>query len=85
MAVIHDGEASKFSITYGKTPTGEYIIAWRGEAISEMLVNGHTFLLEKDDTQIFFRDVRDLFFGETKSFIVCVPGLVKRPDAEKVE
>jgi len=79
LAVISDGEAVKFPITYGRTTTGEYIIAWRGEAITALLTNGLTFLLEMDDTQVFFKDVRDLFFGETKSFIVCMPGIVKSP------
>ena len=71
LVVLDNGEAVKFDITYGRTTSGEYIIAWRGEAISELLTNGLTFLLEQDDTQVFFSSVRDLFFGETKSFIVC--------------
>jgi hypothetical protein len=80
IVVIENGEAVKFDITYGRTTTGEYIIAWRGEAISELITNGYTYLLESDDTQIFFTKVRDLFFGDTKSFIVCTPSAKQYPD-----
>lgn len=75
LVVIDNAEATKFDISYGRTTSGEYIIAWRGEAISELLTNGYTFLLESDEIQIFFTKVRDLFFGDTKAFIVCTPGV----------
>lgn len=77
LVVIDNGTPVKFDITYGMAKTGEYIIAWRGDSISELLTNGLTFLLEKDDNQVFFSNVRELFFGETKSFIVCAPAKAK--------
>ena len=41
-----------------------------------MLTNGRTYLVV-DDTHVFFKDVRELFFGEQKAFMVCTPSTVE--------
>jgi hypothetical protein len=59
-------------VTYGTTKLGEYIIAWTNESIQEMMTNGLSYL-EVDGKHVYFKDVRDLFFGDQKAFMVCVP------------
>lgn len=66
------GEQTEFEVTYGKTSIGEYILAWRSESIKDLMTNGLTFLMD-GPTQVFFKDVRELFFGKEKTFMVCVP------------
>lgn len=69
--------ATDVDVRYGKTPLGEYIIAWQAESIWEMLCNGHTYLREADQ-RVYFQDARELFFGEQKAFLVCTSGHVEK-------
>lgn len=59
-------------VTFGMTPLGEYIIAWKSESIAELMLDAGTYL-DDDGMDVYFRDVRELFFGEHKAFMVCVP------------
>jgi hypothetical protein len=74
-------EAQDIEVTYGKTPIGEYIIAWHSESIQDLLTNGLTYLVVRPTDgsveRVFFKDVRELFFGTTKAFMVCVPSSVE--------
>jgi hypothetical protein len=67
-----DGDQADFPVSYGRTPLGEYVIGWRSESIAEMLLNGRTHLMA-DGKRVYFRDVRELFFGTKKAFMVCIP------------
>lgn len=68
------GEKTSFRISYAKTKMGEYIIPWRSETIEDLMANGQTYLAPKSSKEkIYFADVRELFFGETKAFMVCTP------------
>lgn len=69
---ILEAPQAEFEVTYGKTPLGEYIVAWRGESIGDALTNGMTFL-EAGTHKVYFKDVRELWFGENKAFMICVP------------
>jgi len=63
-------------VSFGVTPNLEYIIPYRSESITEEMTNGLTYLRRYDDTsgpKIFFSSVRELFFGETKAFLLCTP------------
>lgn len=71
-----DDDSTEFEITFGKTPLGDFIIAWRTESIKDAMVNGQTYLID-GATRVFFQDVPELFFGEHKDFMVCVPSLVE--------
>lgn len=77
---VDDGMKSDMDVTYGKTPIGEYIIAWKSESIRDMMTNGLTYLVE-EGAHVFFKDVRELFFGEQKAFMVCVPSTVEHVDS----
>ncbi len=63
-------------VSFGKTKLGEYVIAWTSESIEQMMTNGLSYLVE-DDKRVFFKDVRDLFFGDQKAFMVCVASSVE--------
>lgn len=78
--VLHiesDGDITSFAVTFGRTKLGDYIIAWKGESIKELMTNGTTFLLYNME-EIYFQDVRELFFGEQKAFMVCKPSKVEK-------
>ena len=90
LRLVTADEILDVDVTYGRTALGEYIIAWRSESIKELLVNGATSLIEPcrrcppGCTQlqcVFFKDVRELFFGDQKAFMVCVPSVVEHAAA----
>jgi len=85
-AVLHVvvGEDEEFvesdiPCTFGITPMGEYIIRWHSESIEDVMTNGRTYLLlgskssDGSGCKVFFSRVREVFFGETKAFIICSP------------
>lgn len=75
---VEDGsESAVFEVTYGRTPLGEFVIPWKSESITGMLTNGQTHLVQGDGSRVFFKDVRELFFGSKKAFMVCVPSTVE--------
>jgi hypothetical protein len=74
---VEEGDQSTdFEVTYGRTPLGGFVIAWKSESIATMMTNGRTYLVH-DGVHVFFSDVRELFFGTTKAFMVCVPSLTE--------
>ena len=74
--VEEGSESTDFEVTYGRTPMGGYIIAWKSESIAEMMTNGLTYLTV-GATHVFFKDVRELFFGSKKAFMVCTPSVTE--------
>ena len=66
------------TVTYGRTTIGEYIILWRTESIRDEMTNGMTYLQE-GASRIFFKDVREVFYGDAKAFMVCSPSSVESP------
>lgn len=69
------------SVAFGRTKECEYVLPWRSEGIKDLLTNGTTFLLD-DDRKVYFRDVRELFFGETKAFLVCTVDAGRAEDSD---
>lgn len=52
----------------------QFILPWISENITEILTNGHTYLRYDADGQnkkVFFTDVEEMYFGDTKAFLVC--------------
>jgi hypothetical protein len=76
---LDDGTSTEFAVTYAKTALGEYVFAWRGENLREAMTNGLTHLMSVE-TDVYFKDVRELFFGEQKAFMVCTSS-VEEPHA----
>jgi hypothetical protein len=67
---------AEFEVTYARTRLGEYIFAWRSEGIADLLTNGRTYLAD-GRARVFFSSVRELFFGDTKAFLVCTGSSVE--------
>ena len=77
-----DGEpiiVNAVDVSYAVRKTGEYIIPWTSESMEELLVNGFTYFLNADGAKVYFRDVRELFYGDVKAFMVCVPTITVLP------
>lgn len=70
-------EVADLEVKYGKTAGGEFIVAWSGESIAAAMTNGQTYLQVPPSSHVFFKDVRELFFGEQKAFMVCKPSVVE--------
>jgi hypothetical protein len=51
---------------------GEIVIPWKDEDISDVLINGFTYLVI-DDKQVKFKDARELYYDDDKTFVVCTP------------
>lgn len=73
------GRAHSEAVDYCVTKLGEYVIPWTSEDIRDLLLDQRTYLrLSKQPgqdkpTKVFFCDVRELFFGTRKAFVVCTP------------
>lgn len=78
---LEDDSIQKFSVQVGRLPSGEFVIPWRSDDISELLTDGQTFL-RIDKEKYFFSDARELFYGNNKAFIVCKPS-TKELDAHR--
>lgn len=69
-----DGEQADFQVVYGRSELGEYLLPWKGESVAEEMTNGLTYLTpEGSDDKIYFSNLRELFFGNQKSFMACTP------------
>jgi hypothetical protein len=69
---VSQAEPMEFTVSYCVSKAGEYIIAWTAESIEDVLTNGSTFL-KTAVREVYFKDVRELWYGEKKAFVVCVP------------
>jgi hypothetical protein len=61
-----------FPVSFGRTPLNEYILPWTSATIADVLVNGMTHLIDGQQ-HVYFKEVRELFFGDTKAFMICTP------------
>lgn len=66
------GQRGNFKVDFCLTKLGEYVFPWRGESIMDLMLGGNAYL-KVDDKRIYFMDVRELFFGDHKAFMVCEP------------
>lgn len=55
------------------TKMGEVVIPWTSESINDTLLDPETYLKPIGGERIYFADVRELFYGDHKAFMVCVP------------
>lgn len=74
--VADDDQYVDIVCSIGVTPMGGYIIPHRGDTIADLLVNGKTCVI-MGGKKVFFQDARELFYGEHKAFIVCIPSTVE--------
>jgi hypothetical protein len=70
--VVDDGHQGEFHVTFGRTKLGEFVLPWLSSSIADVLTNGMTHLWDEGEP-VYFSQVRELFFGETKAFMICTP------------
>lgn len=63
-------QKSNIKITFAFTEMGDVVIPWRNETISDMLLNVKSYL-RIGDKKYYFVDVEELYFGKTKTFMLC--------------
>lgn len=63
------------SIDYHKTRMGDYVIPWTSDSIFNLMVAETTYLVV-DGKKIHFSDVEELFYGDSKAFMLCAPSRV---------
>ena len=91
---VEDGEfdttQADFEVMFGKTPLGEFIFPWRGESLQEEITNGLSYLKAFtlkpeggafDIHKIWFKEVREVFYGDVKAFMVCLPSRMETSHA----
>ena len=76
--IIKDGdEKATAKVNFCLTPLGEYTIPWRSDSIFDLMTNGETHLRYSDPDgtshSVHFSDVREVFIGDRKAFMVCTP------------
>jgi len=73
--VTENGSSGTLNVTFGTINRRnyiDYIIPWNNDSIEAMLTNGESYLLD-DKKKVFFSSVLDLYFEDTKAFIICTP------------
>lgn len=70
-----DDKRTSVSVKFCWTVMHEAAIPWRSESISDLMLDGDTHLqyTDKDGVRhkLYFADVRELYVGDTKAFLVC--------------
>ena len=59
-------------ISFCLLPTGEYAIPWISESISDLIIDGEAYL-KVGRRKVHIRDVKEVYFGEMKAFMICTP------------
>jgi hypothetical protein len=78
-AVLHlvdDNQSGNIDVEVGRLLTGEFLLPWSSEGIEDIMTNGRTCLQigqAPSVREVYFSDVRDLYFGDSKAFMVCTP------------
>jgi hypothetical protein len=65
------------AVTYAIMPSGDYLIPWTDEDISDLIVDRGTYLKPASGKRVYFKDVSSHFYGEQKAFMVCRPATNK--------
>lgn len=69
---------AKIPINYAVLRTGEHIIPWV-EELPDLFVDPNTYLVTESGALMSFGDVRELFYGEDRTFVVCTPLVIDTP------
>lgn len=70
--VTPGGQEADFPVTFGRSALGDILLPWKSETLTDLLANGASFLRHGTTTYVF-DDVRELYFGRAKAFLVCRP------------
>ena len=80
-----EGKKTTFvEVEYAQDKLGNYLIPWRDEDISDVMLDDTTYLKPTGGGRVYFVDVRSLHFGENKVFMSAVPSVDSTvlPEAE---
>jgi hypothetical protein len=74
-----DQQDSYIEVTFGRTLLGEYILPWQtGKDLVDLITLPSNFLLCQNPkvesgqaTRVYFKDARDLYYGDQVAFVVC--------------
>ena len=69
-------EVADIPVTFGVNHHGEYILPWSADSIEESVIDTETYLEWLEGTSIrhvSFSRVRELYYGEQKTFMICIP------------
>jgi len=83
--VIHDpdtGEKASKTVSFCILPGKRYVMPWLSDSALDLLVNDHSYLSHKvtadaKPQRVYFNDVRELYFGDVKAFMVLEAGSVE--------
>lgn len=70
---VRKNKTTFVNVTYAVMPSGDYLIPWTDEDISDLIVDEGTYLKLMGGDRVHFRDVGSNFYGEQKAFMVCRP------------
>ena len=59
-------------IEFGVSVLGEYIIPWNADSIVDIMTNGESHILDVR-RKVYVTDVTELYFGNSKAFMLCTP------------
>jgi len=76
--VLDDQGEPEFEVQVAQVSSGDWILPWHSDSITDLLINGQTYLRVKGE-RIFFSQARELFYGARKAFVVCTPA-TQEPD-----
>lgn len=69
-----EGHKSTVKVIFCWTVMKEVALPWKSESISELLLDAESYLRYNDEAgqphKLFFTDVRELYIGDTKAFVV---------------
>ena len=67
------GKTTFVEVEYACDKPGNYLIPWRDDDISELMLDHSTYLKPMGGGRVHFMDVKSLHFGENKVFMSAVP------------
>jgi len=70
--VTIDDQTADFDVDYGMLKSGEYMFPWQSDSITDVMANGQTYLVNDAGKELYFCSARELFYGDTKAFVVCM-------------
>ncbi len=76
LIVKGEGSRGNFPVQFCITKLGEYVLPWKSESILDMMILGDSSLRFEEggkERVVYFMDVRESYFGERRTFMICTP------------
>jgi hypothetical protein len=69
LRLVAGEKSGELEVSFGLSRHGEYIVPWKAAGIEEIIANGRSCLID-GRRKIYFKGVRELYFGGKKAFMV---------------